>query len=124
MLWHGEFYFMITLSFNFAKDTKKANRGAHEQQIRDIVDTHLTFPGSDKLKMGVNIKDNGIASVSFTGPKDTLAEGRRLGREHVKPAAEKVKRVAAKVKRTATRAANPVKRKSVKKSVTKKSASK
>ena len=111
---------MITLSLNFDKDTKHANRGTHEQQIRDIVDTHLTFPGSEKLKMGVNIKNNGAASVSFTGPKEAIAEAKRLWRENVKPAAAKVKRAAMKVRRAARRATKPVKRKSVKKAATKK----
>jgi len=110
---------MITLSLNFDKGTKNANRGAHEQQIRDIVDTHLAFPGSEKLKLGVTIKDNGAASVSFTGPKEAIAEAKRLWRENVKPAAAKVKRAAAKFRRAATRAAKPVKRKSVKKAAPK-----
>ncbi|HUB66838.1 MAG TPA: hypothetical protein VL981_05070 [Candidatus Methylacidiphilales bacterium] len=110
---------MITLSLNFDKGAKNANRGTHEQQIRDIIDTHLTFPGSEKLKMGVNIKNNGAASVSFTGPKEAIAEARRLWRENVKPAAAKVKRTAAKLRRAATRATKPVKRKSVKKATTK-----
>src|SRR5450631_4029560 len=99
---------MITLSFSSDKGAKNANRGTHEQQIRDIVDTHLAFPGSEKLKMGVNIKNNGAASVSFTGPKEALAEAKRLWREHVKPAVAKVKRTTAKVKRAATRATKPV----------------
>jgi hypothetical protein len=110
---------MITLSLNFDKGTRNASRGAHEQQIRDIVDTHLAFPGSEKLKMGVNIKNNGAASVSFTGPKEAIAEARRLWRENVKPAAAKVKRAAMKLRRAATRATTPVKRKSVKKAATK-----
>ena len=113
MLRIGEFLLMITLSLNFDKGAKKANRGTHEQQIRDVVDTHLTFPGSEKLKMGVNIKNNGATSVSFTGPKEAIAEAKRLWRENVKPAAAKVKRTAAKLRRAATRA---TKRKSVKKS--------
>jgi hypothetical protein len=65
---------MITLNIEGARNK---NRGAHEQQIRDIVDTHLAFPGSEKLKMGVNIKDNGAFSVSFTGPQEAIAEARR-----------------------------------------------
>jgi hypothetical protein len=111
---------MITLSLNFDKGTKNANRGTQEQQIRDIVDTRLTFPGSEKLKMGVNIKNNGAASVSFTGPKEALAEAKRLWRENVKPAAAKVKRAAMKARRAATRATKPVKRKLAKKAATKK----
>ena len=110
---------MITLSLN-VEGAKKANRGAHEQQIRDIIDTHLAFPGSEKLKLGVTIKDNGAASVSFTGPKEAIAEARRLWRENVKPAAAKMKRTAAKLRRAATRATKPVKRKAVKKAATKK----
>jgi hypothetical protein len=110
---------MITLSLNF-EGARNANRGTQEQQIRDIIDTHLAFPGSEKLKLGVNIKNNGAASVSFTGPKEAIAEARRLWRENVKPAAAKVRRAAMKVRRAATRATKPVKRKSVKKATTKK----
>ena len=106
---------MITLSWNFDKGAKNANRGTHEQEIRDIVDTHLSFPGSEKLKMGVNIKNNGAASVSFTGPKEAIAEAKRLWRENVKPAAAKVKRAAAKLRRAATRATKSAKRKTAKK---------
>jgi hypothetical protein len=106
---------MITLSLNF-EGARNANRGTQEQQIRDIIDTHLAFPGSEKLKLGVNIKNNGAASVSFTGPKEAIAEARRLWRENVKPAAAKVRRAAMKVRR----ATKPVKRKSVKKAATKK----
>jgi len=110
---------MITLSLNFDNGAKNANRGTHEQQIRDMVDTHLAFPGSEKLKMGVTIKDNGAASVSFTGPQEAIAEARRLWRENVEPAAAKLKRTAAKVKQAATRATKPVKRKLVKKATPK-----
>jgi hypothetical protein len=113
---------MITLSFNFDKGAKNANRGTHEQQIRDIIDTHLAFPGSEKLKLGVNIKSNGATSVSFTGPQEAIAEARRLWREKVEPAAAKVKRAATKLKRAATRATKPVKRKSVKKTASTKTA--
>ena len=109
---------MITLSLNF-EGARNANRGTQEQQIRDIIDTHLAFPGSEKLKLGVNIKNNGAASVSFTGPKEAIAEARRLWRENVKPAAAKVRRAAMKVRRAATRATKPVKRKSVKKATPK-----
>jgi hypothetical protein len=115
---------MITLSLNFDKGTKNANRGTHEQQIRDIVDTFLAFPGSEKLKMGVNIKNNGAASVSFTGPKEAIAEAKRLWRENAKPAAAKVKRAAMKLRRAAARATKPVKRKSAKNGSTKKAAPK
>jgi hypothetical protein len=103
----GEFLYMITLSLNFDKG---ANNGSREQEIRDIVDTHLAFPGSEKLKMGVNIKNNGAASVSFTGPKEAIAEARRLWRENVKPAAARMKRTAAKMRRAATRANKQVKK--------------
>ena len=106
---------MITLSLNF-EGAKNANRGGREQQIRDLVDAHLAFPGSEKLKMGVTLKNNGAASVSFTGPQEAIAEARRLWRKNVKPAAAKVKRAAMKVRR----ATKPVKRKSVKKAATKK----
>ena len=109
---------MITLSLNF-EGAKNANRGTREQQIRDIVDTHLAFPGSEKLKLGVTIKNNGAASVSFTGPKEAIAEAKRLWRENVKPAAAKVKRAAMKVRRAATRATKPVQRKSGKKATPK-----
>ena len=109
---------MITLSLNF-EGAKNANRGGREQQIRDLVDAHLAFPGSEKLKMGVTLKNNGAASVSFTGPQEAIAEARRLWRKNVKPAAAKVKRAAMKVRRAATRAAKPVKRKSVKKATPK-----
>jgi hypothetical protein len=106
---------MITLSLNFDKGAKNANRGNQEEQIRDIVDTHLTFPGSEKLKMGVTIKNNGAASVSFTGPQEAIAEARRLWRENVKPAAAKVKRSVTKLRRRADQATKSVKRKVVKK---------
>jgi hypothetical protein len=114
---------MITLSFNSDKGAKNANRGAREQEIRDIVDTHLAFPGSEKLKLGVTIKSNGDASLSFTGPQEAIAEAKRLWRENVKPTAAKMKRAAMKVRRAATRATKPVKRKSVKKAATKKATS-
>jgi hypothetical protein len=118
--------FMITLSFNFDKGAKNANRGTHEQQIRDIVDTHLGFPGSEKLKMGVNIKSNGATSVSFTGPQEAIAEAKRLWREKVKPAAAKVKRAANKLRRAATRATKrkPVKKAAAKKATPKRAATK
>jgi hypothetical protein len=120
----GEFLFMITLSFNSDKGAKNANRGTREQEIRNIVDTHLAFPGSEKLKLGVTIKNNGDASVSFTGPKEALAEAKRLWRENAKPAAAKVKRAAMKLRRAAARATKPVKRKSVENGATKKVAPK
>jgi hypothetical protein len=111
---------MITLSFNSDKGAKNANRGTQEQEIRDIVDSHLTFPGSEKLKLGVTIKSNGDTSVSFTGPQEAIAEARRLWRENVKPAAAKVKRAAMKVRRAATRTTKAVKRKSERKASTRK----
>lgn len=120
----GEFLLMITLSFNSDKGAKNANRGTREQEIRDIVDTHLAFPGSEKLKLGVTIKSNGDASVSFTGPQEAIAEARRLWRENVKPAAEKVRRAATKLRRAATRATRPVKRKSAKKAPARKAVAK
>jgi hypothetical protein len=110
---------MITLNIEGAK---RKNRGAEEQQIRDIVDTHLTFPGSDKLKMGVNIKENGAFSVSFTGPQEAIAEAKRLWQENVKPAAAKVQRAATKLKRQAKRAANATKLKPAKKAAPKRKA--
>jgi hypothetical protein len=113
---------MITLSFSSDKGAKNANRGTREKEIRDIVDTHLAFPGSEKLKMGVNVKDNGAFSVSFTGPQEVIAEAKRLWRENVKPAAAKVKKAALKAKRAATRAAKPAKRKTTKKAETRKAA--
>ena len=100
---------MITLSFNSDKGARNANRGTREQEIRDIIDTHLTFPGSDKLKFGVTLKNNGDASISFTGPQEAISEARRLWREKVQPVAAKVKRAANKLKRQATRAAKPKK---------------
>ncbi len=116
---------MITLSFNSDKRGKSAKHGAREQEIRDIVDTHLAFPGSDKLKLGVTLKSNGDASVSFTGPQEAIAEAKRLWRERVKPAADKVKRAATKLRKSATRAVKPDKRKSAKrKTVAKKAAPK
>lgn len=111
MLRLGEAWYMITLSFTADKGAKNANRGTREKEIRDIVDTHLAFPGSDKLKLGVTLKDNGDASVSFTGPQEALAEAKRLWREKVEPAAAKVKRAATKLRLAATRTANSVKRK-------------
>ena len=124
MLRIGGFLLMITLSFSSDKGAKKANHGTREKEIRDIVDTHLAFPGSEKLKLGVTIRNNGDASVSFTGPQEAIAEARRLWRENVKPAVEKVKRAAMKMRRAATRATNAVKRNSVKKAVTEKAAPK
>src|SRR5471032_1807324 len=111
---------MITLSLNFDKDARNAKRGTREQQIRDIIDTHLAFPGSEKLKLGVTIKSNGDASVSFTGPQEAIAEARRLWRENVKPAGAKMKRAAMKVRRAATRTTEAVKRKLVRKVSTRK----
>jgi hypothetical protein len=71
---------MITLSLNFG--------GAHAKKVRDLIDTHLGFPGSDKLKMGLTIKDSGTASVTFAGPNEVVSEAKRLWTEKGKPAVE------------------------------------
>ncbi len=97
---------MITLSLNFDGLTDKTGRSSHEKKVREIVGTHLTFPGSDKLKMGVTIKDNGFASVTFAGPRDIVSEAKRLWQENVKPATDRVRSVAA-------RATSSIKRKTV-----------
>jgi hypothetical protein len=102
---------MITLSLNFDKLVNGTNRTTHEKQIRDVVDTHLGFPGSDKLKMGVTIKENGATSVSFTGPKDAIAEAKRLWRENVTPAAKKVNKAVTRVTTTAKKAVKKAKAK-------------
>jgi hypothetical protein len=83
---------MITLSLNFDNLLGGTARNSHEKKIRELIDTHLTFPGSDKLQFGVNIKDNGSSSVSFTGPKDAIAEAKRLWKENVQPTADKLKK--------------------------------
>ena len=87
---------MITLSLNFDEITGKTERTSHEKKIREIVGAHFAFPGSDKLKMGVTIKDNGSSSVTFAGPKDIVTEAKRLWQENVKPTADQVKSVASK----------------------------
>ena len=87
---------MITLSLNFDGITGKTERTSHEKKIREIVGAHFAFPGSDKLKMGVTIKDNGSSSVTFAGPKDIVTEAKRLWQENVKPTADRAKSVASK----------------------------
>ena len=104
---------MITLSLNF--DGKSGN-AAQVKKVRELIGTHLGFPGSDKLKLDVTIKDNGSSSVSFAGPKDVIAEAKRLWHENVAPAAKKlqnqvkttVKPVVEKVKARAKAVAKPV----------------
>jgi len=107
---------MITLSLNFAGITGNA-RTTHEKKVRKLVDTHFGFPGSDKLKMDVTLEDNGSSSVSFAGPRDVIAEAKRVWQESIKPAADKLKanvvRTANKVKAASVRTANKVKAKSV-----------
>src|ERR1017187_4819179 len=87
---------MITLSLNFDGMTAKTERASHEKKVREIVGAHFAFPGSDKLKMGVTIKDNGSSSVTFAGPKDIVTEAKRLWQENVKPTADRAKSVAGK----------------------------
>jgi hypothetical protein len=105
---------MITLSLNFDGITGKSDRTSHARKVKEIVDTHLAFPGSDKLKMGVTIKDNGFSSVTFAGPRDIVSEARRLWQENVKPAAERVRSVAGKavstIKKKASASVNSVKK--------------
>jgi hypothetical protein len=125
---------MITLSLNFDGLINRSDRASHQKKVREIVDTHLGFPGSDKLKMGLTIKDNGSSSVTFAGPKDLVSEARRVWEENGKPAVNKVRSVAAKtaasvqqkakstVKKTKKAAASKVK--AVKAVVKKKPASK
>ena len=115
---------MITLSFNSDKGARNANRGTREQEIRDIVDTHLAFPRSEKLKLGVNIKDNGAFSVSFTGPQEAIAEAKRLWQENVKPAAEESEARCGEAEAVGSARGRTVKRKTVKKTKTKKAAPK
>jgi hypothetical protein len=111
---------MITLSLNFAGITGNA-RAAHEKKVRNLVDTHFGFPGSDKLKMDVTLKDNGYSSVSFAGPSDVISEAKRIWQENVKPAADKIKAnvvsTARKVKAASVRGAKKTVKKA-KKSVT------
>ena len=87
---------MITLSLNFDGITGKTERASHEKKVREIVGAHFAFPGSDKLKMCVSIKDNGSSSVTFAGPKDIVTEAKRLWQENVKPTADRAKSVAGK----------------------------
>jgi len=105
---------MITLSLNFEGITGKA-KTSHEKQVRKLVDTHLGFPGSDKLKMGLTVKDNGYSAVTFAGPRDVIAEAKRLWSENVQPTANKLqskfKAVAAKAKTKIKKAAAPIKKK-------------
>jgi len=83
---------MITLSLNFNGLIGKTDRASHVKKVREIVDSHLSFPGSDKLKMGLNIKDNGATSVTFAGPQEIVSEAKRLWQEKVQPAANRLKR--------------------------------
>ena len=85
---------MITLSLNFDGITGGAERASHEKKVKEIVGTHFAFPGSDKLKMGVTIQDNGSSSVTFAGPKDVVTEAKRLWQENVPPAAKRVRAIA------------------------------
>jgi len=85
---------MITLSLNLDGITGKTERSSHEKRVREIVGTHLAFPGSDKLKMGVTIKDNGSSSVTFAGPREIVSEAKRLWEENVVPATDRVKSAA------------------------------
>jgi len=82
---------MITLSLNFAKIFGPSERTTHEKKVRELVDTHLGFPGSDKLKLGVTIKENGASSVTFAGPSEVVSEAKRLWQENVKPVADRAK---------------------------------
>ena len=78
---------MINLSLNF----DGAEDAAHAKKVRELIGTHFGFPGSDKLKLDVILKDNGSSSVSFAGPKDIIAEAKRLWTENVEPTANKFK---------------------------------
>lgn len=100
---------MITLSLNFDGITGRTERASREKKVKEIVDTHLTFPGSDKLKLGVTIKDNGSSSVSFAGPKDIVDEAKRLWHKNVAPAVNRVKSVAAKASKSVSKASKSVK---------------
>lgn len=113
---------MITLSLNFDNLLGGSSSKSHEKKVRELVDTHLTFPGSDKLKLGFNFKDNGATAVSFTGPEDALAEAKRLWAENVKPAADKVKKAVAEANKKAQAAAKNAKTTATK--TTKKAATK
>ncbi len=105
---------MITLSLNFDNLLGGTSSKSHEKKVRELVDTHLTFPGSDKLTLDFNFKDNGSSSVSFTGPKDALAEAKRLWAENVKPAADKVKQAVAQASKKAQDAAKKANAKAAK----------
>src|SRR5476651_2024513 len=94
---------MITLSLNFDGITGKTERASHEKKVREIVGAHFAFPGSDKLKMGVTIKDNGSSSVTFAGPKDIVTEAKRLWQENVKPTADRVQSAAKSAAKTAAK---------------------
>ncbi len=100
---------MITLSLNFDNLLGGTSTKSHEKKVRDLVDTHLTFPGSDKLKLGFNFKENGATAVSFTGPKEALDEAKRLWAQNVKPAADKVKKAVAEANKKAQAAAKKAK---------------
>jgi len=105
---------MITLSLNFDNLLGGTSSKSHEKKVRELVDTHLTFPGSDKLKLDFNFKDNGASSVSFTGPKDALAEAKRLWAQNVQPAADKVKKAVAEASKKAQDAAKKANAKAAK----------
>jgi hypothetical protein len=96
---------MITLSLNFHKLLGQSERTTHEKNVRAIVDNHLTFPGSDKLKLGVTIKENGASTVSFAGPGDVVSEAKRIWSENVTPAANKIKAATVKSVKTIQRRA-------------------
>ena len=105
---------MITLSLNFDGITGKA-RTSHEKKVRKLVDTHLGFPGSDKLKMGLTVKDNGYSAVTFAGPRDVISEAKRLWNENVQPTANKLqtkfkaaaKKATAEVKKSVAKVRKP-----------------
>src|ERR1700761_1013120 len=82
---------MITLSLNFNGNATNATRAAQDR-VREVIDTHLAFPGSDKLKWGLTIKDNGASSVTFAGPHDIVSEAKRLWKENVGSSTEEVKK--------------------------------
>jgi len=97
---------MITLSLNFDGILGKTERSSHEKKVREVVDTHLAFPGSDKLKVGFTIKDNGSSSVTFAGPEDIVSEAKRLWQENVKPTADRVQSAAKSAVRTTAKKAS------------------
>ena len=92
---------MITLSLNFDGNSNKTSRVAHER-VREIVDSHIGFPGSDKLKWGLTIKDNGASSVTFAGPREVVSEAKRLWKENFNETTKKT--TAKKSKKTTVRA--------------------